>query len=280
MPTPTTTTTPGASTPGSAPLLTVFQSSWSDLSSSSRLPVPSDLRPLAAASPLVPTTPPDDVSWKRRYELLFNDFRHASTLFVDERRLRCDERKAHIQEVCRRENAELHCLLANKEVDRLKFHLNAKSERTSGAARDGQFRLKAGLLTSAEGLAEHSTQRDARKEKAATTEAKTTEEERRKASDLLRRQQLMHSADPFDGKLTGKKRGDWEDIAFCLGLPITSDIGVPALKASILLHLDPQPALRNGRYEQVWDSLDKQRKRSEGLTGMLHLTVSLIVSAY
>jgi hypothetical protein len=261
------TTTPGASL-GPAPLLAVFQSSWTDLSSSSQLSPRLQLRPLVAASPLRPNIPPEDVSWKRRYELLLEDFQRANTLFVDERRLRCDERQAFIREVCRRENAETHCLLARQEVDRLQLQLNAKTERTNGTARDGQFRLKAGLLTAAEGLAEHAVQRDARKEKAATTGAKQAEDERRKASDLARRQQLIHSTEPFDGKLTGKKRGDWEDIAFCLGLPITSDIAVPDLKNSIVTHLDGQPDLRAGRYTQVWDALDKQRKRSDVHAGM------------
>jgi hypothetical protein len=251
-------------------LITVFEAQVTGVTERLPLSRATSLAFLPPPSSFSRTTPYEDSSWQSRHNLLSQDFDRLHGCYIVEQQLRAKERHTFIAEVSRRETAEMHAALARHEIQRLQFLLNAKEDRTKSGPSE---KIRAtGLLTTAEGLAARSVQRQARNDKAAAEDTRQIETERRQTANTERRQLLLHSSDVFDGKLSTKKRPDWQDIAFTLGLPI--EVTAAELTASIYQHLKVRPHLCSGRYALVWESLSKQADRKAAKDGIDGMTLS------
>jgi hypothetical protein len=252
------------------PLFTVFESPMTDVAQRLPLSKSSCLSFLPPPLSFVRTNAPEDSNWKKRYDVLLRDYEHVHKLYIEEQRLRANERRTFVAEVSRRETAEVHAALARHEIERLQFQANAKEERKRQGPSEKIWAT--GLLTVGEGLAIRNTQRHARNDKVSAEESKQVEAELRKVTDTERRQALLHSTEVFDGKLSSKKRSDWQDIAFTLGLLIEAKNA--DLILSIHEHLKDCPILRSGRFALVWDSLSKKIDRQAATKDDIESTFS------
>jgi hypothetical protein len=258
------TSTPCLSPSSAAPLFTVFQSSAADAALPELTSTEANrvLRPLSAAPAIRRTQPPEDCTWRRRYDILLEDFARLEIRYVDEREQRREERRQHIAEVCRREHAELHAEIARHEIERLQYQMNVRDDRARGGRQTFRTKGQVGLLTTPEGLKAREEEKTAREKKDAEERAKHEEDEQRRVEDAERRRSLLHSDSIFSGRLNDKKRSDWEDLAFVLGLDISGN--VPSLIDTIYHHLDRNQFLQvKPRYQQVWEALVKKRARAE-----------------
>jgi hypothetical protein len=219
--------------------------------------LPSALPP---ALTIRPSPPPADVSYKRRHALLLSDYNHLHTIYVSERDARRDERLKFIAEVCRREEAETHAAIAQQEIARLQQLLNSK-ESAKTRAKD-QVRLT-GLVTVGEGMVSRVAQASARQDKRAAETAKEQHKEAHQQHELERRRALADSdTHVFDGRYT-KKRADWDDIAFCLGVN-TSSMNVADVIAEIFVQLSKRTKLQTEpRYAAIWKTLLKRSERAK-----------------
>lgn len=191
------------------------------------------------------------------------DYNKLHAIYVAERLALREERQAHVAEVCRRKQSEAHAVLARQEIERLQNLLNAKDTATNQPK--DQVRMT-GLVTVGEGLEGRRVQAEARQSKRNADAAKEQAKEDARDQELTRRCAIADDDNHvFDGRLA-KKRADWDDIAFCLGIN-TSSMNIPDIITDISTQLRQRQELQSKpRYQAIWGALSKRAQRAAAST--------------
>jgi hypothetical protein len=195
-----------------------------------------------AASPILRTHVGRGATSRDRYSALEKDYFRVCNLYSEA--------------VARSEAAETHCAMAGLEIGTLKHMVNAKADREAHPTR--KLKMKAGLLTSAEGMVAYAAQEREDEKKKQEDMAKAVEEVQKREGNSVRRHALITSNEPFDGRLSKKKRSDWEDIAHVLNVKYEK-VNVSDLIVAITVTLRSRPDLQaSPRFWSLWQSLSQR----------------------
>ncbi|KII83310.1 hypothetical protein PLICRDRAFT_180571 [Plicaturopsis crispa FD-325 SS-3] len=150
----------------------------------------------------------------------------------------CNE--LYLAEFARRQKSETNCHLARHEIQSLKGRINAK-QRQQGR-KSNRFQVDSNFLMSDAGLAQFN---EANRRKA---DKERVEQERRDQRTATERQAQDRRAE-LSGNTSVrftwsgcKRKADYQDIAYLLGLPV--DATIAALKDSILQKVKDSPRFR------------------------------------
>lgn len=151
--------------------------------------------------------------------------------------------EAHMEESKQRQLYQTHCLLAAQEIGILRNQLYARKETPK---RQRLHCPQVTHLTGEEAMAAYEKQREAEEEDERVAQAKAAE--KAAVAEETQKRRAEHAklgpAVRFEGKLTTKKKGDLEDIAVVLGLPLPKE-NAKELLSRITSHFDANDTLKS-----------------------------------
>lgn len=219
------------------------QGSSTSTPASSLLVVPQNHVPILPkrAQTVLRTPAPPHADDTLKLHLLEQDFRRLVDLFHGA--------------LTRAEAAETHARMAALENQQLHAQLNAKAAKALAPAK--RLQSKYTVLTCDEALAEIEESAKEQAVKDQLEHEKQAVEEQKKKDDLERRRKLDRNNAPFDGRLSKKKRTNWEDIAYVLRITfegvVVRDL-ISAITGYLREHRDLQ---LSPQFSALWHSLSK-----------------------